>query len=291
MTLPETVAAAVLDLDGVVVDSRASYRLAYTFGIDSWLREDLGLRVEPPPGRPTLLDVEDVHALKAFPGFNAPIDVVAFFGAYALAQARDGRVGPLDPTPRAFLSSRPHDPPAGRSAHAIDADLALRRCREHYAGDASCERVYGYSPSRQRGEGLWRRDRLLIPPDLPPPPLPLAVFTGRDAGEARWVTGRLRLFDGLPDDRLWTRDDGVDKPDPAAFSACVQALSPGPVLYVGDLPADADLIARYRALRRAPEVVLALVGDEAPRARADLWLPEAGPLLAALPYILREARR
>ncbi len=298
--LPETVTALVLDLDGVVVESRTSYRLAYTYGLDTWLREDLGWEVAPAAGRETLLGIEDAHALKRFPGFNAPIDVVTFLSAFVLARTADGRVGPLDLGPAGFvagLRDAPDAPAAWlelvlaalpparrREVEArLDPEAVLRRSREHYAGDSHCERVYGFAPSRPRGEGLWRRDRLLLPPEHPPPPVPLAVFTGRDEGEARWVVERFRVFEALEERHLWHRGRGVDKPDPEAFAACVGALGGGPVLYVGDLVADVALVERYRALGRGPEVVMALVGEEGPREAADLHAPSVAPLLEALP--------
>ncbi len=229
----------VFDLDGVVIHSRDTYRQAYCEAVN-------GLA-----GRAAVV-VDDVHRLKEDPAFNAPRDCVREL----LRQA-----------------ALPHA--------AADIEAALGLSREHYAGSARFEAIYGAAPAGVRpGPGLCETDRLLLPVDLAPLPVPIAVFTGRDEGEARWVLERLRLFDTLEDRHLWHNGNGVEKPDPASFLACLTALaSAQPILYLGDLAADAELVERYRALGRGPQVVFALVGDEGPAARADLHVASALGLL------------
>jgi len=226
-----------------VIQARHTYRQAYC------------LAVNARAGRPDAVCIDDVHALKRDPAYNAPWDTV-----------------------RALLEM------AGLPAADADVDAALLDARQWYAGDALSERLYGAAPPTPRGPGLYEGDRLLIPPDLPPLPVPIAVFTGRDGAEARWVIGRLALFATLRPEHLWHAGNGVAKPDPAAFATCLSALHPaGPILYLGDLAADAELVCRYRAACPAgPPVVFVMVGDEGPADRADLALPAATPLLEAL---------
>ena len=226
----------------MVIQSRETYRLAYCEAVN-------GLA-----GRPCV-SVDDVHALKTDAGFNAPRDCVQ-----ALLRI-------------AMLAHGPAD---------VAAALAL--AREHYAGSADFERIYGAAPAGVRpGPGLCTADRLLLPTDLAPLPMPIAVFTGRDEGEARWVTDRFRLFDSLQPRHLWHSGNGVQKPDPASFHACVNGLAAaGPILYLGDLAADAELVERYRALGQGPEIVFVLVGDEGPADRADLQVASALTVLQRL---------
>jgi phosphoglycolate phosphatase-like HAD superfamily hydrolase len=169
---------------------------------------------------------------------------------------------------------------------ATEIEQALALAREHYAGSSNFERIYGAAPTGCRpGLGLCVVDQLLIPADLAPLPIPVAVFTGRDHGEARWVTERLAVFGTLLQEHLWHNGNGVEKPDPASFLECLTRLAPeplGPVLYLGDLAADAELVRRYRALKTGPEVVFALVGDEGPAELADLHVESATELLESL---------
>ena len=82
--------------------------------------------------------------------------------------------------------------------------------------------------------------------------------------EARWVTDRFALFAALEDRPLSHNGNGVDKPDPTSFLACLTALVPagsaGPVLYLGDLAADAELVERYRRLGEGPDLACGFAG-------------------------------
>jgi len=225
----------------VVIESRHTYRQAYCDAVNGLAGRDA-------------VRVEDVHALKRLPEYNAPRDCV-----------------------RALLER------AGLPAEGADVASALADARERYAGEALVERVYGHAPRGVGGAGLWRDDRLLIPTDLPPLSIPIAVFTGRDEGEARWVTERFRVFDPLEERHFWHTGKGVAKPDPACFARCVRALDVEPVLYIGDLAADAETVARYRALGRGPRVLFALVGQEGPAESADVRVDSAADLLSGLP--------
>ena len=239
--------AVVFDLDGVVIGSRDTYRQAYCEAVN-------GLAGPTGPG----VRIDDVHRLKQDPAFNAPRDCV-----------------------RELLRG------AGLRSDPADVEHALARAREHYAGSAQFERIYGAPPAGcHPGPGLSAADRLLLPVDRPPLPVPIAVFTGRDGGEARWVTERFAMFAALEDRHLWHNGNGVDKPDPTSFLACLTALVPassaGLVLYLGDLAADAELVERYRRVGEGPAVVFALVGDEGPAERADLQVSSVSDLLDRL---------
>jgi len=232
----------VFDLDGVVIESRHTYRRAYCDAVNARVGE-------------VVVRVEDVHALKRLPQYNAPRDCV-----------------------RALLLR------AGLPAQDADVASALADARERYAGEDLVERVYGHAPRGIGGAGLWRQDRLLIPTDLPPLSIPVGVFTGRDEGEARWVTERFRVFEPLQERHFWHTGKGVAKPDPACFDRCVRGLGVDPVLYIGDLAADADTVARYRALGQGPRVLFALVGNEGPAGDdvADLRVESATDMLRGL---------
>ena len=230
----------VFDLDGVVIESRHTYRQAYCDAVNGLVGE-------------AVVRVEDVHALKRLPEYNAPRDCV-----------------------RALLLR------AGLAAADADVASALADARERYAGEALVERVYGHAARGVGGAGLWRDDRLLIPTDLAPLSMPIAVFTGRDEGEARWVTERFRIFDSLEERHFWHTGKGVAKPDPECFGRCVRGLGVEPVLYIGDLAADAETVARYRSLGEGPRVLFALVGDEGPPGAADVRVDSAADLLSGL---------
>jgi phosphoglycolate phosphatase-like HAD superfamily hydrolase len=280
----------VLDLDGVVVDSSRTYRKGYLLGMDAWLREERGLEPVPPAGRATLISMEDIYAIKAHPAFNTPLATTSLLVAFALRHVGPDSVGPLPALADWMAGIAPWPPTldgwltlldAGEGAVDRGAD-ALRTVREFYAGDDLVERLYGYTSRHPRGRGLCHDDGLLVDPARPAPPMPLAVFTGREEVEARMVLDRVALLRDLPDGRFWHRTRGVAKPDPTLFAECLDQLGVSCPLYVGDVAADAELVARYRALGRKPKLRFALIGDECPAERADCVFDDLDALLDAL---------
>lgn len=290
-----TSAALVLDLDGVVVDVRETYRLSYLQGIAWHLHHDLGL---PLRGR-AIGPLQAVHLLKRHPGFNAPAEVVALllrlaliaawqsqgqaFGAreiaaraWILAASCDGRLdrwrdvtsGSLDDAGRAWLRQ------------VEDPDRALAISRETYVGSANTFQLFGHAPVR-RVRGLWRRDRLLLDPRRPPPQRPVAVYTGRTTAEAHWLLKRFRWFDTVA---AWeTTDTGALKPDGEPLQRLGQIVG-RPVLYVGDLPADRDALRDAR--RRWPHepwlLGQVLAPGQEPWPDADVVAKDVNELLDAI---------
>lgn len=264
--------ALVLDLDGVVVDVRASFRLAYLEGLAWHLAHDLGLEVDA--ARP----LAAVHLLKRHPGFNAPTEVVAVLLRLALravvrdeppmasltpqvAEAmangaldvwRTSTLAPLSPTETRWLLARE------------DAARALAAAHEAYAGSADVHTLYGQSPLRQV-PGLWHHDRLLLDPLRPPPPIPLGVLTGRAPRETAWLLRRFRFFDRVAAVRA-----DAPKPDGRPLLALQAELGGGPLLYVGDLPADRDTVLDARKLGGRGLLVGQILGPDQP----ERW-PEA----------------
>jgi phosphoglycolate phosphatase-like HAD superfamily hydrolase len=277
--------ALVLDLDGVVVDVRASYRLAYLDGLAWHLTHDLGLAVDA--ARP----LAAVHLLKRHPGFNAPAEVVAVLLRLALrAVLRDAppmasltpqvaealtngaldawrttTLALLSPEERAWLLSRE------------DAAQALAAAHEAYAGSADVRTLYGQSPLRQM-PGLWHHDRLLLDPLRPPPPVPLGVLTGRAPGETSWLLRRFRFFD-----QVAAVHANAPKPDGRPLLALQAELGGGPLLYVGDLPADRDTVLDARKLGGRDLLVGQIVGPDQP----ERW-PEADFAAADLHALLAQ---
>ncbi len=251
-------AALIYDLDGVVVDVRATYRQAYLCGIESYFRLDLGL--QRPPVR-----VAAVHLLKRHRGFNDPAEVTAillrlllrahlqgpspgFAERWIAAALADGRLDAwrpaalagLDPAQQAWLIEREN----------LEAALAL--VREHYVGSAAVARVFGTRP-RLRVLGLARRDRLLA--DAQSGEMrPVGVYSGRTFAEIQMVLGEFERFAPLrragDHAAIEAVDTGAHKPDGAPLLRLAERLGRDVVLYLGDL--QADRLALLDARRRDP---------------------------------------
>lgn len=272
----------VFDLDGVVVDVRATYRRAYGMGV-AWVLKQHGIAVRR--GGP--FPVAAVHALRRHPGFNAPADTLAFLLRAALVEAVRAPGQPvtgrhLPAWIAAALATGQLD--AWREALAAellpgsetwvaereDVTAASRATHEAYAGSDAVLAMYGHVPVR-RLKGLQFRDRLLLDPQRPPPPRPLAVYTGRTHGEALSLLNRFKLFRDVPADCIETTDTGARKPDPAPLLRLDTRLGGRGLVYLGDTEADRQTVLAFR--RERPGVPCVCV-QVVLRARAGRW-PEA----------------
>lgn len=250
----------VLDLDGVVVDVRASYRQAYLDGIARYLADDLGLA----PDDVALPALDDVHALKRRGGFNAPEQTVT-----ALLSAS------LVPVPHA----------ARRRIEARRDDaVALALCHEAYVGSARFQQVYGAAP-RGGFAGLAEHDRPLLARDRPACRRPLGVYTGRRRREADLVLARWPFFAPLHADCVATPDTGAWKPDPAPLAAIARHFAAPGIVYFGDMEDDRSTLLQFRAAfphLRALLVQVAAEPGALPWPDADLTATEPGPALDLL---------
>ena len=238
---PFVLDTVVLDVDGVLVDVRESFREAVRQTVVA-VQRAMGVAE---PWRPSH---EDIHTFKRAGGFNDDIDLgIALTAIGAAGRARDTV------------------PIARQVEHAGGGLSALRRVAP------DLPRVAGREVLRIFDElywgGLIDRERMLVPPDF--------VQRLRDAGAhaVALVTGRTpRELDAALERLGWERDDlchvltgdVVRKPDPACLDVIAQHCNPRSIVYVGDVRDDWELVRRWRAER--PQGVPArgiLVGDDA----------------------------
>ncbi|MBI5611265.1 MAG: hypothetical protein HY902_20495 [Deltaproteobacteria bacterium] len=271
-------AAIIYDLDGVVVDVRATYRQAYLRGIESYFRLDLGLPRPP-------LRLAAVHLLKRHRGFNDPAEVTAILLRLLLRAHLEGRAadsrwtehwiaaalsdGRLDDwRPAALAGLEPAQQAWVTERENLDAALAL--VREQYVGSAAVAQVFGTRP-RLRVLGLARRDRRLADPRAAET-RPIGVYSGRTFAEIQWIIQKFERFSSLT--RAGTRaaieavDTGAHKPDGAPLLRLAERLGRDVVLYIGDL--QADRLALLDARRRDPQRTW-LLGQVLAGPRAAAW--------------------
>ncbi|HZS13893.1 MAG TPA: HAD family hydrolase [Candidatus Dormibacteraeota bacterium] len=256
----------VLDVDGVLIDVRESFREAVRETVVT-LQRSLGVAA---PWKPSH---EDILVFKRGGGFNDDIDLsialtaigAAGRGEDAATIARDTeRAGGGLPALRAAAPELPRI--AGREVLRIFDDL--------YWG------------------GLVDRERALVPPDFPQ--------RLRDAGarHVALVTGRTpRELDAALQRLGWDRlalchavtGDVVRKPDPACLDEVAQRCNPLSMVYVGDVRDDWELVRRWREERAGGVPVRGiLVGEDAEMEGyrplgVDATVRESGDVLAVLP--------
>ncbi len=287
-------AAIIYDLDGVVIDVRGTYRLAYLRGIQSYFRLELGIAL---PQRPASMAA--VHLLKRHRGFNDPAEVTAillrlllranvqnrqsdqaFAQQWIAAALADGRLDrwrsetlrDLDESAQQYIiqSERP--------------DVALALVREHYVGSAAMAQVFGTAP-RLQVLGLARRDRLLADPALGDE-RPMAVYSGRTFAEIQWVIKRFARFAPLLQAgrgaAIEAVDTGAHKPDGAPLLRLAERLGRDVVVYVGDLEADRQALLDAR--RRDPGRTW-LLGQVLASPQSRVW-PDADAAGTAVDVLL-----
>jgi HAD superfamily phosphatase len=255
----------VLDVDGVLVDVRESFREAVRETAVA-MQRSLGV------ASPWMPSHEDIAVFKRAGGFNDDIDL----GIALTAIGAAGRGGEA-----AAIAELCEQAGGGLAAlRAVAPELPRIRGREVLR--VFDELYWG---------GLIERERMLVPPDF------VARLHGVGARRVALVTGRTPRELAAALERLgWSREDlcavvtgdMVRKPDPACLDAIAQSCNPRSMVYVGDVRDDWELVRRWRAERpgRVP-IRGVLVGDDAEMERyrplgVDATVRATGDALAVL---------
>jgi HAD superfamily phosphatase len=236
-----TLDTVVLDVDGVLIDVRESFREAVRETVRT-MQESLGV------AQPWLPAHEDILVFKRAGGFNDDIDLSIALTALGAA----GRGGD-----------------AAQVATACEQSGGGLRALRAVAPDLP--RISGADTVRVFDElywgGLIEREKPLVPPDF--------VAQLRDVGArcVALITGRTpREMDAALARLGWQRDqlahvvtgDVVRKPDPACLDEVARACNPRSMVYVGDVRDDWELVRRWRAERDADALPVRgiLAGDD-----------------------------
>ncbi len=261
----------VFDVDGVLIDTHASYAAAVLAAVDWYARVCLG-------AGPAGLGPADVAAWKAAGGFNNDWHVAQGLCLYLTWRWRQGS-WPGAASGAAAFAARVREVGGGLDAarglcgdvegSPWSPDAIARVCMERYAGEADARAMFGIE-AQGAGPGLWRQETPLVSPQA------LAawrgragVLTGRNTGEAELGLGAAGLGEILPATVRWTADSGAPKPDPAGLEHLVRLLAGRRVLFVGDTPDDAETARRFQAAHPASALAFAGVLGGAAGAAAD----------------------
>ena len=241
------VRAVIFDVDGVLLDARASYHAAAEEAARRAVQEVLG-RSDAPFDR-----VAEVPKFKAAGRFNDDWEMARGI-AVLLHLRHTGKAPSLDDflgraqgrgvegLAAAFLDVASHYPQAWLS----------RLCGALYGGRSRCRELFGFEAIEAiedvPEEGFWERETKLVDPALlrrVTRDFPVGIYTGRNPG-------------GLPFCILKLRGDGRPrKPDPTGLEfLCGKLVSKSggsEALFVGDT-ADDEQAARAARARGAPLV-------------------------------------
>jgi len=238
----------VLDVDGVLVDVRASFR-------EAMLETVVVVQGEMGVARPWRPSHADINALKRAGGFNDDIDISIALAALGAA----GRGGELARV-AAAVEAAGGGLPALRAVAPELPRIAGARVLEVF------DRLY-WGDGVAANPGLISREVMLVGPDYPQRlrdagARHVACISGRTPRELHAALQKL----GWDAERLSAvvTGDMVRKPDPACLDHVVHACSPRAMVYVGDVRDDWEMVRRHRAERpSAPPIRGILVGDDA----------------------------
>lgn len=292
---------ALFDIDGVLIETKRSYRFAVMYGSERLVRTVNGLTDAPSP----MVTPEDIALFKLAGGFNSDWDATQLFASLWTARLREWRGQPEADVPleewaaRASAAAR-----AGRggvawmratfpSSAVPDDDTARWAHDEFYWGADLVRELYGREPQfAPEAEGFVHNEELLLETEILPTLITrgitnLGLITGRVELEVGWAIKRLASGCGLVEGEsshgaAW--HDSVHgrspfacivypavftKPDPRALLHALERLESRAAFYIGDTADDLDLVLRYRREMRSYDAslppVLAIViasGDE-----------------------------
>ena len=250
------VQAVIFDVDGVLLDARASYHAVAEEAARRAVAEVLGEPCTAP------FDPEgEVAQFKGAGRFNDDWEM-----ARGIALLLHLRQRGAAPELRRFLQAAQGDGVLGlaRALPIIAAqypqDRISRLCGALYGGRSHCRELFGFEAQEALPDaperGLWERERLLADPALLKriaDRFPIALYTGRNPGEAALALVRCELH--VPPRLCWVSDGRPRKPDPEGLIwLCGDLVRPGgEALFVGDT-ADDRAAAEAAQARGAPLV-------------------------------------
>jgi len=250
------VQAVIFDVDGVLLDARASYHAVAEEAARRAVAEVLGERSTAP------FDAErEVPGFKAAGRFNDDWEMAR--GIAILLHLRQRGAAP---ELGRFLGAAQGGGVLGL-ARALPIIAALypqerisRLCGALYGGRSHCRELFGFDAGEALPDaperGLCEEERLLADPVLlerVAQRFPVALYTGRNPGEAALALVRCELH--VPQRLCWVSDGRPRKPDPEGLIwLCGELVRPGgEALFVGDTADDRAAAEAARA-RGAPLV-------------------------------------
>ena len=249
MSLLRQVRGVILDIDGVLLDARPSYHAA----AEEAARRALIPLLGEERARAVPFDrVRETAAFKAAGRFNDDWETSRGIALLLWLRAA-GRAPVLSD----FLSRAQgrgvhglfaaHEDLPAEVLHALAQEGLSRTCGALYGG-SQCRALFGFDAGEALSDaplrGLWENEVVLPDPALLQAiaaRFPLALFTGRNPGEAKLAQQLCGLKIGDP--LSWVADGRPKKPDPAGLLWLTHALlrnAPrgAQVLFVGDTADD-----------------------------------------------------
>jgi phosphoglycolate phosphatase-like HAD superfamily hydrolase len=236
------VGGLILDVDGVLLDARASY---HAVAEEAARRAIVPLVGEERARTVPFQRQSEVPAFKAAGGFNDDWEMSRAIALLLYLRAR--REAPELPEFLAGAGGRGVSALYARNPIPIAQETIARYCGALYGG-SMCRELFGFAARDALADaperGMWENEQVLPDPRLlaaTAAKFPIALYTGRNPGEARLAQRLCNLE--VPEELSWVADGRPRKPDPAGLLWLTHALLRGAargskVLFIGDTADD-----------------------------------------------------
>lgn len=255
----------VLDIDGVVIDVKESFRAAIGRTVQFLFSEILGFA-----GDVELVTAEETGAFKMAGGFNNDWDLTSAVSLFFLCKAQRLGTQRLDTLRQGVpsLESFAAEVKEGGGGPQVAKDLALRIATDRrlalktwepkmirrvfmeiYGGADYCRRLYGFDPDYYQGTGLVNEEKVMVDAERVAAFLPRAgILTGRTKEETEAALAVAGLENIILMSNIVYDDGELRKPDPKTLMILKQRLGAQSILYIGDTPDDLETVVRARRI-------------------------------------------
>lgn len=289
----------ILDIDGVILDVRESFRRAISLTTQFYFENYLHW-----PKGPTLIEPEETQAFKLARGFNNDWEltdaVVLFYlvrsikvGSKDLGLLRAGG-GPLSQFVAEIetlgggieAATKIVEDDFSRIRDLWQRNIIKQIFQEIYAGVDHCMEIYGFEPSLIRHEGLLSQEKTLIDKDLVAAFYPkVGVITGRTSKEAALALKMASLSELVDPKAIIGDDGGKRKPDPSLLSQLAEYFETKVGAYLGDTADDLEMVNNFKAEGNKATFISCMISvdplerDHFATGRADIVAPSANDFL------------
>ncbi|HYZ88172.1 MAG TPA: HAD family hydrolase [Myxococcales bacterium] len=256
------VQAVIFDVDGVLLDARASYHAVAEEAARRAVSEVIGEPCTAPFDRS-----REVAAFKAAGRFNDDWEMTRGIALLLHLRQRGAR-----PELQRFLAAARGRGVSGLAealptiAPLYPQERISRLCGALYGGRSHCRQLFGFDAEDAIADaperGFWEREEILADPGILAQVarrFPIALYTGRNPSETALALLRCELH---VEERLcWVADGRARKPDPQGLVwLCNEMVRPGgEALFVGDT-ADDHAAANAARAQGAPLVYAHVAG-------------------------------
>jgi HAD superfamily hydrolase (TIGR01548 family) len=244
--MPEIV---VFDIDGVLIDTNLSFRVAVSRTIQYYMTkvlnyEDNGLLILP----------EEVQLFKLAGGYNddwvlSQSAIMFFFYKALVSGYKDTyHIRLVPPSLEEFTKSISYYDEGIRKVRDyiekrdrlilpkiegfVRSDLVISIFQEMYAGKKYLKRLYGRDPEIGIEEGVCEKEEIILDKNLLVRDIYYGIYTGRTDKETELALERLDIQ--IPKEVTITADSGIKKPDPRGLEIIRSFYEKESLAFIGD---------------------------------------------------------